>query len=158
VLAELRAELRARLPNQVQVMPSRDIDRRRAPRVTIAKQGTLRLGALGVPGIVRDVGGGGLFLQCDVLVEANERGVFEVLGCEPAPVRVAWIRGLAHPLGQGIGMAFDVRDAHDERRALELVLALLDSEADGASAGSAEQEPGEPSAEARAVARRPVAG
>ena len=81
---------------------------------------------LGVEGVVEDVGPGGLFMKSDVLVEAHERGFVEIIGIEPVNIRIAWIRGPSHPLGQGIGMAFETRDPKEEERAIRLVLALLD--------------------------------
>jgi hypothetical protein len=128
VLAELRSELRDRLPARP-VMPQRDIDRRRQVRVTLARPAVLRVGVLSVGGLVLDVGAGGLFLSSNVLVEAGERGQLELAGVDPVGVRIVWTRGSLHPLGQGIGMAFEQRDMKEERRALELVLALLDGEA-----------------------------
>jgi len=125
VLAELRLELRDRLP-AMPAIPQRDIDRRKQARVEVARPATLRVGMLSVPGIAYDVGAGGLFLRSHVLVETGERGQIEVTGVDPVAVRITWVRGAAHPLGPGIGMAFEVRDAKEERRALELVLALLD--------------------------------
>jgi hypothetical protein len=134
VLDALRAELRRRLP-AAPALPQRDIDRRRAPRVSVAAGLLLRVGVLGVEGVVEDVGEGGLFMKSDVLVENGERGFVEIIGVEPVNVRIAWIRGPSHPLGQGIGIAFDVRDPRDEERALRLVLALLDEMDDGPAEG-----------------------
>jgi hypothetical protein len=135
VLAELRAEVLHRLP-MGKVVPQRDLDRRRVPRGRIDHPAILRVGVLGVEGRVLDVGVGGVFFRSDLLVESGERGMLEVAGAEPAKVRVAWIRGPAHPAGPGIGMAFELRDPKDERRALESVLALLDgNEAEDDDAG-----------------------
>jgi hypothetical protein len=127
VLVELRAELRERLPARP-LMPQRDIDRRRAPRMTLACPARLRVGVLGVGGTVRDVGVGGLFLASDVLVEAGERGQLELPELAPVGVRIMWTRGSTHPLGQGLGMAFEQRNLDEERRVLELVIALLDAD------------------------------
>ena len=127
VLVELRAELRERLPARP-IMPQRDIDRRREPRVTLSCPALLRVGVLSVGGTVRDVGVGGLFLSSDVLVEAGERGQLELPELAPVGVRIVWTRGSTHPLGQGIGMAFEQRNLDEERRVLELVLALLDGD------------------------------
>ena len=128
VLVELRAELRERLPARPS-MPQRDIDRRRQPRVPLCRPALLRVGVLSVAGTVRDVGVGGLFLASDVLVEAGERGQLELPDLAPVGVRIVWTRGSIHPLGQGLGMVFEQRDLKEERRALELVLALLGSDA-----------------------------
>jgi hypothetical protein len=125
VLAELRSELRDRLP-AMPAMPQRDIDRRRHVRVQVDRTALLRVGVLSVRGEVLEVGAGGLFLHSRVLVESGEHGQIEVDGIEPVAVRVAWTRGSTHPLGQGIGVAFQLRDVKEERHALELVLALLD--------------------------------
>jgi hypothetical protein len=134
VLDELRAELRRRLP-AAPALPQRDIDRRRAPRVAVAAGILLRVGVLGVEGIVEDVGEGGLFMKSDLLVENSERGYVELIGTEPVNVRVAWIRGPSHPLGQGIGLAFETKSPDDEERALRLVLTLLDEMDDTPSRG-----------------------
>ena len=85
----------------------------------------LRVGVLSVEGTVRDVGAGGLFLSSHVLVEAGEHGQLELPGLAPVRVRMVWTRGSQHPLGQGLGMAFEARDLEEERRVLELVLALV---------------------------------
>jgi hypothetical protein len=125
ILEELRAEVLHRLPPGPPV-PQRDIDRRRMPRARIDRAAALRVGVLRVEGRVLDVGIGGLLFASSILVETTERGYVELPGLEPAPIRVAWIRGPAHPSGPGIGMAFEMRDPKDERRALEVVLTLLD--------------------------------
>jgi hypothetical protein len=125
VLADLRAEVLHRLPSAPAVA-QRDIDRRRVPRVRINRPALLRVGVLGVEGRVLDIGVGGVFLSCSLLVESNERGTLEAPGVEPVAARVAWLRGPSHPSGPGIGLAFELRDPKEERRALELVLALLD--------------------------------
>jgi hypothetical protein len=108
------------------VVPQRDIDRRRMPRGRIEREATLRVGVLRVTGRVLDVGVGGVFFASSLLVETGERGTIELPSGAMAAVRVAWIRGPSHPSGPGIGMAFEMHDARDERRALELVLGLLD--------------------------------
>ena len=131
VIAELRSELRDRLPAGPAV-PHRDIDRRRQVRVAISLDAVLRVGVLSVPGVVQDESGGGLFLSASVRVESGERGQIELEGMDPVAVRVAWTRGSAHPLGQGIGLIFEVRDMKEERRVLELVLAMLDRGVSGA--------------------------
>ena len=134
VLAELRAEVLHRLPSAPAV-PQRDIDRRRVPRVRLDRPAVLRVGVLGVEGRVIDIGVGGVFLACKLLVESNER--LEAPGADPVAARVAWIRGPSHPSGPGIGLAFELRDPKEEQRALELVLALLDeAEADLADAAA----------------------
>ena len=125
VLAELRRELRDRLP-AMPAMPQRDIDQRRHVRVTVSRPALLRVGVLSVPGVVLDVGAGGLFLSSHVLVEAGELGQIELDGVDPVAVRIVWTRGSSHPMGQGLGMAFEARDLREERRALELVLAILE--------------------------------
>jgi len=124
VLAELRAVVRARLPSAPSISP-RDIDRRRALRLAISRTARLQVGILGLEGQALDVGTGGLFLKSDVLVETGERGVITVGDSPPAKVRVAWIRGPSHPLGQGIGLAFEHGSPAEEQRSLELVLALM---------------------------------
>lgn len=135
MLAELRAEVLHRLPSAPPI-PQRDIDRRRVQRVRIDRPAVMRVGVLGVEGRVLDVGVGGVFMRCDLLVESGERGFLQLPGAEDVPVRVAWIRGPAHPSGPGVGMAFEIRDVKDERRALEMLLALLDqADADTAAGG-----------------------
>lgn len=126
ILAELRAEVAHRLPHQP-ALPARDIDRRRMPRVPVDREASLRVGDLRLPGRVLDVGAGGVFLRTDLLVEVGERGQLETEGAAAVAVRVVWLRGAAHTLGPGLGLAFDARDPNGERAALELVLALLDS-------------------------------
>jgi hypothetical protein len=125
VLAELRSELRARLPARPAVA-KRDIDRRRHVRVVVSRPAVLRVGVLSVGGTVLEVGAGGLFLASHVLVEVGEHGQIELEGHAPVRVRISWTRGQTHPLGQGLGMAFELRDVKEERRALELVLAILE--------------------------------
>ncbi len=127
VLDELRAELRDRLP-AMPAMPQRDIDRRRQVRVAVARPALLRVGTLSVPGVVLGVGAGGVFLSSHVLVEEGELGQIEMDGVDPVAVRIAWTRGAGHPLGMGMGMAFEARDLREERRSLELVLTMLDGD------------------------------
>lgn len=114
-----------RLPHRPQV-PARDIDRRRAPRVIVDREARFRVGDLVLNGRVLDIGVGGIFLRSDLLVEIGERGLVEVEGLQPVGARVVWIRGASHALGPGLGMAFEAKDPSGERRALELVLGLLD--------------------------------
>jgi hypothetical protein len=133
MLADLRAEVQHRLPPSP-TLPARDIDRRKVRRIALAHPAVLRIGVLTIPGQVVDVGAGGVFMACSLLVEINERGTLELPGLEPTPVRVVWIRGSGHMSGPGAGLAFDSRDAKDERRALELVLALLDGADESAAA------------------------
>ncbi len=133
VLSELRAEIRGRLP-ALPAMPQRDIDRRRGRRADVSRPARLRVGPNVVPGSVLGVSIGGIFLHALLLFEPGERGQLEVPGADPVPVRVAWVRGASHPLGMGVGLAFEPRDATEERHALELVLTLLDpSERDAAN-------------------------
>ena len=136
VLQELRSELRDRLPVSP-AMPQRDIDRRKQARVPIERTVVLRVGVLSVEGLVIDIGAGGLFVSSNVLVEAGELGQVELDGVDAVAVRVVWTRGSSHPLGQGLGLSFETRDVKEERRALELVLALLDESDEDAAANGA---------------------
>jgi hypothetical protein len=126
VLAELRARLRAHLPG-VPAMPPRDLDRRRQPRGTVARTVEVRVNDLRLPGVVHDVGAGGLFVRTFILVEEGELGVVQRGDGPPVPVVVAWTRGAGHPMGMGMGLAFGNASAIDERTSLELVLRLLDA-------------------------------
>ena len=130
VLGDLRGELAARLPG-APVLPARDGERRRAPRVVVDTPAVLRSGDLGIHGRIQDLASGGVFFATCLLIEADERGVVsldlgEGVATEAIAVRVAWVRHKAHPLGSGLGLAFDIRDVASERRALELLLTLLD--------------------------------
>ncbi len=126
VLAELRAELLHRMA-AAPVMPSRDLDRRRVPRVRVDHTARMRVGDTLITGQILDVGVGGIFLQTLLLIETGERCTLELDDHVPVPARVAWIRGPSHPLGPGLGLAFELRDGRAERAALELVLTALDS-------------------------------
>lgn len=77
-------------------------------------------------GTIQDVGVGGVFFHTRLLVEIGERAIIEVGSETPVPARVVWLRGLSHPLGLGLGLAFELKDARAERAALELVLAVFD--------------------------------
>lgn len=107
-------------------MPSKDHERRRMPRVVVSREAKMRSSDLVLEGIVLDVGPGGVFFHTRLLIEVGEKAQIELEGSTPVAGRVAWLRGPNHPLGPGMGIAFDVKDARAERAALELVLALLD--------------------------------
>jgi hypothetical protein len=125
LLAELRAELLHRMA-AAPVMPSRDLDRRRVPRVCVDFPARMRVADTVIGGQILDVGVGGVFLQTRLLIEIGERCRLEVDGLTPVTARVAWIRGPSHPLGPGLGLSFELRDARSEQATLELVLAALD--------------------------------
>ena len=128
-LADLHAALAERLP-PIPIVPLRDEDRRRAPRVLLDVGARVRLGDLTLIGRIRDIAAGGVFLETGLLVEAGERGALtlaaDVEEDEVVPVRIAWVRGGAHPYGPGLGLAFETFDLGAERQALEMLLHLLD--------------------------------
>lgn len=137
-LDELRRELAQRLKARPTI-PHRDGDRRSGPRTGAGAPAFMRAGDLTVIGHIGDIGLGGVFLASKVLIEPGERG--SLLLDRPdsttaaVPVRVVWIRGKAHPRGPGMGLAFELTDPITERRAVELLLAVLDWEEGGLSTG-----------------------
>jgi Tfp pilus assembly protein PilZ len=130
VLTQLRAEMAQRLRGAPQ-LPERDGERRRVPRSIAEHVARVRIGDLVLRGTIADVGSGGVFLMTQVVVEVGESGALTLLGpdekrlCEDVGFRVAWTRSSMHPRGTGLGLAFEVHDPVNERRAIELVLAAL---------------------------------
>jgi hypothetical protein len=128
-LADLHAEIEERIP-PAPLIPPRD-EKRSAPRMAVDHAARLASADLVLEGRVVDVGQGGVFLATNLLIEVGERGTLKLVqDGEPSaagvPVRVVWLRGASHPHGPGMGLAFEIPDKVIERRALELLLEVLD--------------------------------
>jgi Tfp pilus assembly protein PilZ len=129
ILSDLRTQITSRLLGAPPV--PYDAEKRKNPRLRVNHPARIRIDDLIVRGQIQDVGAGGMFVRTDVLVEVGEKGAISlvhengVLISEEVPVRVIWTCNGVHPNGAGLGLAFEVRDPALEKKALELVLAVV---------------------------------
>jgi len=84
-------------------------DNRRAPRAAAQARARLEAGDLTLFGTLGNIGAGGVFFATQLLIEIGEPGILRLEGDDApsVPVRVIWLRTASHPVGPGMGLAFE---------------------------------------------------
>jgi Tfp pilus assembly protein PilZ len=84
-------------------------DNRRAPRAAAIATARLEAGDLTLTGVLGNIAAGGVFFATQLLIEIGERGILRLEGdrAPSVPVRVIWLRTASHPVGPGMGLAFE---------------------------------------------------
>ena len=121
-LHELRSEVGNRFAKLGAVMKTGDT---RAPRVSVGKRATLRIGDLALEGIVENASLTGAYFKTHVIVEVGEGGAL-LGGNSAAPIRVVWCSLDLEQQVAGLGLVFET--ASGEREILEFLTSLLATE------------------------------